>query len=514
MNIGYVRLSRDEDKENYSSIESQIALIKDYGIRNNIIIDEIFIDDNFSGYTFNRPAFKKIRILLDEGKVNLILAKDLSRLGRHNAKVLLFIDEIREMNKQLILIDEGSTGYDTNKDDDDIIGIKTWYNERYVKDISHKIKSSFKIKQKNGNLIFHEFYGYKKDIHDKNKLLIDENIAEAVRLIFDLYLKGNGYRNIVKVLNEKNIPTPSIYLKQSIEAKGKTFKNLTNSKWETHMVARILKNDIYIGTLRCGKTFRNTIKGKPIKNTNENQHIFEDHHLPIISKEDFELVQEMMIKRNDSHYRGVKKYEYVFSGYLKCADCGSYMTGRLIKSGKNSMRGYDCGNFQKHGKEFCKYHGISEENLIDKFIIDLKLKKQILEDDLNSFKIKEHKEENKDKLNEFNKQLMNVKNEYKILLSQKIKDISKETNNEYKQMIEENYSELEKEKKQKIAYLNSKIKEIQEIIETNSSEKILTFLDILNHIIDTRDINKKVLLPILEYIEVNQYKSTICHFYI
>jgi DNA invertase Pin-like site-specific DNA recombinase len=507
MNVGYVRLSRDEDKENYSSIESQVALIKDYAQMHKLVLDNIYIDDNCSGYTFNRPEFKKIRQLLDEGKIELILAKDLSRIGRHNAKVLLFIDEIKEMNKQLILIDEGSTGYDTNKDDDDIIGIKTWYNERYIKDVSHKIKSSFKVKQKNGNLIFHEFYGYKKDLTDKHKLNIDENIAGIIKLIFDLYLQGNGYRIIAQILNDKNILTPSAYLRQNIESKGKSFKNVVATHWETYMVSRILKNDVYIGTLRCGKTFKRTIKGKAIKNKEENQYIFENHHPAIISKENFELVQRMMQQRNDSQYRGVKKYPYIFSGYIKCGDCDSYMIGRLIKSGNNFLRGYDCGNFQKHGKTFCKYHGISEEHVVNSFIAYLKEERQFLIDYLNSLALKTKKDDIENVLTQLNKKLEQSKNELKITLNQKIADISKEPNQEYKKIIEETYITLEQNKKQDILLLTNRIKDLIEEKETKSNQKIKSLIDVYDDIIEKRNLTKKNLIHTLKNIKVYQDKT-------
>jgi DNA invertase Pin-like site-specific DNA recombinase len=503
MNVGYVRLSRDEDKENYTSIESQLSIIKDYAVKHNIILDEIFIDDNYSGYTFNRPEFKRMRTLLDDGKISLILAKDLSRIGRHNAKVLLFIDEIKEMNKQLILIDEGSSGYDTNKDDDDIIGIKTWYNERYIKDVSHKIKSSFRAKQKNGDLIFHEFYGYKKDPHDKSKLNIDDNITNVIKLIFQMYLAGSGYRVIAQALNDRNIPTPSVYLKQNIESKGKVFKNKTNSNWETYMISRILKNDVYVGTLRCAKTYKRTIKGKAIKNTDENQYVFPNHHPAIISQEDFELAQTMMVKRNSSNFRGVKKYEYKFSGYLKCADCHSYMIGRLLKSCNNMVRGYDCSNFQKHGKTACKYHGISEKDLLEKYIAHLKEERKNLCDYLDSLKTKKEKENNEIQLENFNKQLAIAKNEYKVTLSQKIKDIANPQNTD-KKMVEESYADIEKEKLNKIAYYTKQINEIQETIETNSSKAVISLIKVFDKIIEKGDVTKKDLLYILNEIEITK----------
>jgi DNA invertase Pin-like site-specific DNA recombinase len=127
-------------------------------------------DDNVSGYTFERDGFLELLGALENDKIDVIIAKDLSRIGRHNSKTLLFIEKVKELGKRLILIDEGSGGYDTDKDDDDIIGIKTWYNERYVKDISKKIRSNIKTLQNKGAFLVETKYGYKKDPRIKVKL--------------------------------------------------------------------------------------------------------------------------------------------------------------------------------------------------------------------------------------------------------------------------------------------------------------------------------------------------------
>ena len=142
---GYCRLSRDEDKENYSSIEEQKRIIKDYASsRNwNIKDEDFYIDDNVSGYTFNRPEFSKMIEKVKGGKIDVVIAKDLSRIGRNNGKVLVLIDEFKNMQKNLILVSEMGGSYDVLNDRDDTIGITTWFNERYVKDCSRKNKRSY-----------------------------------------------------------------------------------------------------------------------------------------------------------------------------------------------------------------------------------------------------------------------------------------------------------------------------------------------------------------------------------
>ena len=153
--VGYCRLSRDEDKENYSSIEEQKRIIKDYAISRNWFIsdDDFYIDDNVSGYTFNRPEFSKMLEKVQKGDIDVVIAKDLSRIGRNNGLVLVLIDEFKNMQKNLILVSEMGGSYDVLNDRDDTIGITTWFNERYVKDCSRKTRDHMYSKKKKGRLI-------------------------------------------------------------------------------------------------------------------------------------------------------------------------------------------------------------------------------------------------------------------------------------------------------------------------------------------------------------------------
>ena len=147
---GYCRLSRDEDKENYSSIEEQKVIIKDYANSRGWDIEnsQFYIDDNISGYTFNRPEFLRMMSNVKQEKIDIVIAKDLSRIGRNNGKVLVLIDEFKKMQKNLILVSEMCGTYDVLNDRDDTIGITTWFNERYVKDCSRKTRAQMYSKQK------------------------------------------------------------------------------------------------------------------------------------------------------------------------------------------------------------------------------------------------------------------------------------------------------------------------------------------------------------------------------
>ena len=214
--VGYCRLSRDEDKENFISIEEQKRIIKDYAkSRNwNLKDDDFYIDDNISGYTFNRPAFSKMMKKVKIGEIDVVIVKDLSRIGRHNGRVLVLIDEFKNMQKNLIAVSEMGGTYDVLNDRDDLIGITTWFNERYVKECSKKTRDHMYSKQKSGRLIMGNYYGYEKVFKDDIPMLyvIDE-IRPVIELIYKLYLEdGYGFQKISEILNTKyNFHTPSEY---------------------------------------------------------------------------------------------------------------------------------------------------------------------------------------------------------------------------------------------------------------------------------------------------------------
>lgn len=199
LTIEYARLSRDDDKKKYVSIKNQKSIMNKYAAEHGLTVDKVFEYDGWSGYTMDRPDFNELKHLVDENMVDVLIAKDLSRLGRHNANVLLFLERLEIHNVRLILIDDN---YDSAVDSDEILGIKTWYNERYVKDNSRKVRNAIKIMQENKEIIVSVPYGYVKDLFIKNKYYIDEDAAVWVRKIFELYLNGSGYKNIATILNE------------------------------------------------------------------------------------------------------------------------------------------------------------------------------------------------------------------------------------------------------------------------------------------------------------------------
>ena len=251
MNAGYVRLSRDDDKQNYVSIENQKLIISQYAQSHGITIDRWYEDDGISGYIFERAGFTTMMNDLNKD-IDTIYVKDLSRIGRHNAKVLLLLDEFRENGKRLIAIDDNYDSSDSNSED--IIGIKTWYNEVYVKDTSRKIRHAIGARQKNGTLVTQPPFGYKRNAQSKSAIEIVSAEAINIKMIYKLYISGLGYRKISDYLTEQNIPTPSMVQHEREIQEGRLSKKSIASRWSDGMVKDILDNDFYIGTLRFKKT--------------------------------------------------------------------------------------------------------------------------------------------------------------------------------------------------------------------------------------------------------------------
>ncbi len=509
--VGYCRLSRDEDKENYSSIEEQKRIIKDYAVACNWIIkdEDFYIDDNVSGYTFNRPEFSKMMEKVKGGEIDVVIAKDLSRIGRNNGRVLVLIDEFKNMQKNLILVSEMGGTYDVLNDRDDTIGITTWFNERYVKDCSRKTRDHMYSKQKNARLIMGNYYGYEKVFKDDIPMLyIIDELKPVIEVIFKLYVEnGYGFQKISEILNTKyNYPTPSEYYRMKHLEKGRVYRHKVQEDWTKDMVSNILKNEIYTGTLITHKKRTVNIRGKAVKLPKEEHFVFENHHEPIISKEIFELAQEIRKKKNEQNTSGTNtKRDYYFSGMCQCEDCGSGMSGIVIRR-KVKEKGYDCSRYRQFSTKACHCHEVKEKDILIHLKEFLKFtKKQYLEEIQNiKIEIKQNKkEDNKIKL----RNNINILNEeYKMLVNQKIKELASANNEIARKIIENTYKELEKEKVKNISYLKALLQEDEKKHLEEKGNKLRNSIEYFDEIIKSEVPNRMILQMLIDKIYINRDK--------
>lgn len=493
---GYVRLSRDEDNRTKESLQVQKRLIKTYSEENDLNLIEIVEDDNISGYTFNRPGLEKLKELIEDEKVNILVAKDLSRIGRHNAKTLLFLDYLEEYGVRLILTDDD---YDSEKDDDDIIGIKTWYNERYVKDISKKIRANIRQKQKEEGLVIIPPYGYEKD--DNKCIEIDEESALVVKEIFNLYLQGYGLKKIARVLNDKGYKTP-MTRKQEIYGGFGNQNYKTSHLWYHTTINRMLKNEAYIGTLICRKTKRDKVKGKKKFTTEDEQFIHEDFFPPIISKQDFDNVQKVMKSRVINNVRSKNKRIYNYAGLVECLDCGNSFVVKTYETKTKGLRKkYICATYHKFGTNHCKSHKIMEEKL-DQIVYDELFNiKQNAESLLK--KIDKEIKIRRKSLNSYNKTLEKVK-ESIFNKKEEIKNYAKQL---AKGLIDEEiFKELTSEAKNQLDIYEEQLNSIRELMKENPKlkQEVIKSIEVLDEMIENRKLNNSQLSLLVEKIKVKE----------
>lgn len=510
MNAGYVRLSRDDDKQNYVSIENQKLIISQYAQSHGITIDRWYEDDGISGYIFERAGFTTMMNDLNKD-IDTIYVKDLSRIGRHNAKVLLLLDEFRENGKRLIAIDDNYDSSDSNSED--IIGIKTWYNEVYVKDTSRKIRHAIGARQKNGTLVTQPPFGYKRNAQSKSAIEIVSAEAINIKMIYKLYISGLGYRKISDYLTEQNIPTPSMVQHEREIQEGRLSKKSIASRWSDGMVKDILDNDFYIGTLRLKKRARNTIHGKDKRVPKEDQYVFENHHPAIIDKATFALVQELKEKRNRTNYRGSRgqwigsEIPNPFATCLFCKDCGNRLTPVKRQTSKRERKYYICSTYNTKGRRYCsKAHLIEEDELMEDVITYIKLCRNALCQVINTYDLKDLDSERialERKQLEVHNNINEYKQQLKVLLAQKIKDMASAGDNQ--DLLNETYDSMQKDLLCKIQKLEVQLKDLNTSIleSTDVKVKLNSALDVVDRVIAGGKLRRQDIELLIEKITVD-----------
>ena len=357
----YYRLSRDEDEE-LNSLNNQRKIIYNFAISNgHEVVGESF-DDNVSGMHFNREGIDKIYEVVEAGKIEAIIVKDLSRLGRHRTQTALFIDYLREYDVRVLSATENIDTF--NENDDLIIGFKGLVNDFYARDGSRRVRTGYRQKQKEGIVTIPPF-GYFKDKNTK-KVVVVEEAAETVRLIFSAYVGGSGMKAIARTLNEQRRKTPAL---MQMELLNKRLPNtqdgiLKKYLWDATMVARILRDESYIGTLICHKSERNKIN-KTFRFTDPEEQFRHENYLPmIVTREIWEQAQALLTERKEKNVRaGTNRGILRYGGLLRCKDCGRTFIGKRIKLKSGEQVAYVCDTYHRYGKEHCSSHMVDEKTL-------------------------------------------------------------------------------------------------------------------------------------------------------
>ena len=356
----YLRLSKEEynNEKESNSITNQKLIIDNYlkEHKEHLLVD-YYIDDGYSGTNFDRPEFQRMLEDIKNKKIDVIIIKDLSRLGRNYIGTSNFIEVIfPAMGVSVISVDENCEIDSSDYYSDDYLALKNLFNDMYAKDISKKVRSSLIVKIYNGKFTGKLApYGYIKDPKDKHKFLIDKNVSHIIKKIFDMILDGKSRRQVADFLNDNDILTTSEYLNININ------KDITvMKKWNSEMVNSILRNENYIGTLFQGKKRKlNYRVYEKIKIDKENWIVNENHHEAIISKEKFDKVQEILDRKSKVNKDGSID---IFSGVLKCKCCSSNMIKRTSK-GKVY---YYCSNYYRTKK--CENNKSISKSILEEYI--------------------------------------------------------------------------------------------------------------------------------------------------
>lgn len=360
----YYRLSRDEDEE-LNSLTNQRSIIAGYAEKNGFTIAGESFDDNVSGMHFDRDGIEKICEAVEQNQIDAVIVKDLSRLGRHRTQTAVFIDYLKKHDVRVISVTEN---IDTSNENDDlVIGMKQIINDMYAKDASRKIRSTYRQKQKEGIVLIPPF-GYFKDKNTRQVVIVEE-AAVTVRLIFKLYLDGYGFKQIAKKLNADGVHTPAYY-QQTLLGKNvpHTWPQISKQQlWISTTIKRILENEFYAGTLICHKTRTDKINKTFRFIPPEEQYRHENAVPAIIDRETWQQAQFLLQKRVKDRVRaapGQKIHRY--TGIIECADCHSVCTARTRKLPQGGRRvEYICNTYHRYGKEYCTTHLIREEVLDD-----------------------------------------------------------------------------------------------------------------------------------------------------
>lgn len=344
----YCRLSQEDTNEGESnSIQNQRTILLQYAKENHFPNPTFFVDDGYSSTNYDRPGFQKMLEAIESGQVAVCITKDLSRLGRNSSLTGLYINfTFPKYGVRYIAINDYFDTIDPNSVDNDMAGIKNWFNEFFAKDTSRKIRAVNKAKRERGEpLTVHAPYGYVKDEKDKTKWLVDEEAAQVVKHIFDLCMEGRGPMQIAKALREERILTPTAYKHRQ----GRRTPNQANADpyyWNTNTVVHILERREYTGCTVNFKTYSNSIWDKKQRETPlEKQAVFYGTHPAIIEQEVFDKVQEI---RQQRHRRTRTGKSSLLSGLVYCADCGAKMRYATTSYYEKRQDHFVCANYRSN----------------------------------------------------------------------------------------------------------------------------------------------------------------------
>jgi len=504
----YVRLSKDDERAGESvSIENQKLMLRKYVTEQGWDEAGCYVDDGYSGTNLERPGLQRLLEDAKDGRVNLILVKDMSRLGRNYIEVGRLTDYVFPMiGCRFIALNDG---IDSIHSDNDIAPFRNLFNEFQSRDTSKKIKAVKRACAGNGMYLgCYAPYGYRKDPADKHHFLIDEPAAEVVRKIFALRCQGYSYRRIRGILNEEGVTAPRDYY---YDARGEANPHHCNHVWCDVTIRQILQNEAYIGNMVQMKIGKLSYKSKQIVDKPKDEWIrAEGTHEPIIDRATWELCAAIAGKNYKP--RSTRDGELsLFSGLVQCMDCGFRMkynyTSRPLKNGEMATYvGYQCGNYSRSGKDACTAHAISEPLLAELVLEDVRrYVGQIAEDEdglrqeLKALKDKDSAARQK------------ADRQQQKALQARLSDLERLTRSLYEDRVLGNVPEAvfknlmqgyEQERQEKAAALGETERRLAE--SAQNDRDVESFLSAVKKYAALESLDREMLLELVDFIEVGE----------
>ena len=361
----YIRLSKEDENEGPSeSVTNQKSLLDEFVKKHCLAVYDVYVDDGWSGTNFDRPDFQRMIGDIEAGKVNMVITKDLSRLGRDYIMTGHYMERYfpEKRVRYISLLDGIDTGVESTAND--ITPFRAIMNDMYAKDISRKIKSVKRDKQRKGQFIGGKpVYGYRMHPTEKNKIVVDEEAAVVVRRIFAMALDGMSCRKIAAKLNKEGVPTPAAYAGLPVPNPG-PYTGL----WSSERISEMLQNETYIGNMVQGRSVKISYKSKKcLKQDRENWVVVEGTHEPLIDTETFHKVRMLVDSRRHTRSR---TYDFLLKGMIFCHECGYPLAvlNRKNAAGEDVLY-FVCRTYQRFTRAgVCTCHSIKEKTVTDAVI--------------------------------------------------------------------------------------------------------------------------------------------------
>ena len=501
----YIRLSKEDENEGPSeSVTNQKSLLYEFVQQRRLFVYDTYIDDGWSGTNFDRPEFQRMIRDIEAKKVNMVITKDLSRLGRDYIMTGHYMERYfpEKRVRYISLLDGIDTGIESTAND--ITPFRAIMNDMYAKDISKKIKSVKHDKQQKGQFIGGKpMYGYKMHPTEKNKIIIDEEVAPIVRRIFAMALSGMSCRQIATVLNEEGIPTPATYCGWQRQKKG-PYSGL----WSSERISEMLKNETYIGNMVQGKSIKISYKSqKCIRQDQSKWVIVENTHEPLVEKETFLKVRQLLNSRNHTRNR---TYDFLLKGMIFCHECGYPLAviNRKTAAGEDRLF-FVCRTYQRFTTAgICSCHCIKEQTVTNSVIEKVReiCQSYLQPDKLQSIALAAMEQENRE--NDHESEIQNVQNKIYNLTINLDKMYMDRLNG---LLAEADFERMYQRLKMERTTLEERLKEM-EMIQQNPIKSDILAKELVQRYLNSTYTSRELLVSLIERIELTEQKQIIIKF--